>query len=373
MDPFAADDLIFAFALLQAVIAVLAVRFLDVYEREPIGLVAVMFLWGAIGAAILASAGNSALEGELARDVDRVYGPMISAPVIEEVAKGLALLIAFFASRWAYRRFGLFEFDGVTDGIVYGAAIGIGFAFTEDLFYFFREARATGVGDALDVFVDRRDFFGPATLRHGIWTATFGAGLGLATTSRRWIGKIGWPLLGMALAMLMHAVNNGLTPVLLSIKYGFQTTYEYLAIGVPVDLADRMDATAASARDVLRIISWAYVVLFFVGIAFWLRRQRGVIVDELADEVDGGLISEEEARVAASFTRRTLYELRQVRAGDLEAAQRTSRLSRELAELAFTKRRLRGADDPSDEIERRRERVRVTAQALHPHGGASPT
>jgi RsiW-degrading membrane proteinase PrsW (M82 family) len=371
VDPFAADDLILAYALLQAVIAVLAVRFLDVYEREPIGLVAVMFLWGAIGAAILASAGNGLLEGELARDVDRVYGPMISAPIIEELAKGLALVIAFFASRWAYRRFGLFEFDGVTDGIVYGAAIGVGFAFTEDLFYFFREARVTGVGEALDVFVDRRDFFGPATLRHAIWTATFGAGLGLATTSRRWIGRLGWPLLGLLLAMLMHAVNNGLTPILLSIKYGFETTYEYLAIGVPVDLAERMDATAASAEDTLRIISWAYVVLFFVGIAFWLRHQRRVIAAELAEEVEGGLIAEEEARVAASFSRRSLYELRQARAGDLEAAQRTSRLCRELAELAFTKHRLRGLGDPHDEVERRRDRVRETTQALHPHGLSS--
>jgi RsiW-degrading membrane proteinase PrsW (M82 family) len=367
LDPFAADDLILAYALLQAVIAVLAVRFLDVYEREPIGLVAVMFLWGAIGAAVLASIGNELLQGELARDVNRVYGPAISAPVIEELAKGIALLIAFFGSRWAYRRFGLFEFDGVTDGIVYGAAIGIGFAFTEDLFYFFREARATGVGDALDVFVDRRDFFGPATLRHGIWTATFGAGLGLATTSRRWIGKLGWPLLGLALAMLMHAVNNGLTPILLAIKYGFETTYEYFAIGVPVDLADRMDDTVATATDTLKVISWVYVVLFFVGIALWLRRQRRVIAEELADEVESGLISEEEARVAGSFSRRTVYEWRQIRAGDVEAAAQTSELCRELAELAFTKRRLRDLDDAREEIAHRRERVRAVSRALHPH------
>jgi protease PrsW len=371
VDPFAADDLILAYALLQAVIAVLAVRFLDVYEREPIGLVAIMFLWGAIGAAILASAGNSLLEGELARDIDRVYGPAISAPVIEELAKGLALVVALFASRWAYRRFGLFEFDGLTDGIVYGAAIGIGFAFTEDLFYFFREARLSGVGDALDVFVDRRDFFGPATLRHGIWTATFGAGLGLATTSRRWIGKIGWPLLGLLLAMLMHAVNNGLTPILLSIKYGFQTTYEYFAIGVPVNLADRMDASVVTAEDTLRIISWVYVALFFGGVAIWLRHQRRVIAEELAEEVERGLISQEEAQVAASFSRRSVYELRQVRAGDLEAAHQTSALCRALAELAFTKRRISGLADPHDEVEGRRERVRATREALHPHSAGT--
>jgi RsiW-degrading membrane proteinase PrsW (M82 family) len=372
VDAFAGDDLIFAYALLQAVIAVLAIRFLDLYEREPVALVALMFVWGAVVAAILASAGNSALEGQLPRDVDRVYGPAISAPVVEELAKGMALLIVFFASRWAYKRFGLFEFDGVTDGIVYGAAIGIGFAFTEDLFYFFRDARLNGLSDALGVFVDRRDFFGPATLRHGIWTATFGAGLGLATHSRHWYGKLGWPALGLLLAMLMHAVNNGLTPILLAIKYGFQTTYDYLAIGVPVSLADRMDASVATAEDTLRIISWLYVVAFFVGVALWLRHQRRVIATQLEDEVEHGLISEEEARVAGSFTRRSVYEWRQLRAGDLDAARGTSALCRELAELAFTKDRLAGAPGSDAEIERRRERVRDLLRDLHPHQVAQP-
>jgi protease PrsW len=358
LDPFGADDLILAYALLQAVVALLLVRFLDLYEREPIAICALMFLWGAIVAAILASLGNTALEGELPSDVDAVFGPAISAPVVEELAKGLALVIAFLTSRWAGRRFGLFEFDGVTDGIVYGACVGIGFAFTEDLYYFFREARATGVGDALSVFVDRRDFFGPAMLRHAIWTATFGAGLGAATWSRTWRGRIGWPLLGLLAAMLMHAVNNGLQPILLSVKYGFQTTYEYLVVGVPVDLADRMDASAESATDALKWISWAYVVLFFAAIALWLHYQRRVIRQELAAETEAGLVTEEEAATAASFTRRCRRELTQVRAGDLEGVHRTSSLSRELAELAFTKRRVAGLEGADEQIERRRECVR---------------
>jgi RsiW-degrading membrane proteinase PrsW (M82 family) len=358
VDPFGADDLILAYALLQAVVALLLVRFCDLYEREPIAICAVMFLWGAIVAAILASLGNTALQGELPSDIDTVLGPAISAPVVEELAKGLALVIAFLASRWAGRRFGVFEFDGVTDGIVYGAAVGIGFAFTEDLYYFFREARNTGVGDALSVFVDRRDFLGPAMLRHAIWTATFGAGLGAATQSRTWRGRIGWPLLGLAAAMLMHAVNNGLQPILLSLKYGFETTYEYLAIGVPVDLADRMDASAQTATEALKWISWAYVVLFFAAIALWLHHQRRVIRGELAAEADDGLISADQAATAASFTGRCRRELAQLRAGDLEGAHRTSSLCRELAELAFTKRRVAGLADADAQIERRRDRVR---------------
>ena len=358
MDPFAADDLVLAYALLQAVFALLVVRFLDLYEREPISILALLFLWGAVVAAIGASIGNVAFENALPRDVEVVFGPALSAPVVEELAKGLALLIAFLASRWASRRFGVFEFDGVTDGIVYGAAVGIGFAFTEDLYYFFREARLSGVADALDVFIDRRDFFGPAMLRHAIWTATFGAGLGAATWARSWWGRIGWPLLGLALAMLMHAVNNGLSSILLSLEYGFQNTYDYLAIGVPVELADRMDASAESAAEALKWISWGYVVAFFVGIALWLRHQRRVIRSQLEAETESGLITPEQAATAASFRGRSRRELGQVRAGNLEGARRTSALCRELAELAFAKQRLSGLEDPRGQVERHRERVR---------------
>ncbi len=358
MDPFAADDLVLSIALLQAVIALLIVRFLDLYEREPIGVIALLFLWGAVGAGLLASAGNTALEGALPRDVEVVFGDAISAPLVEEVAKGLALVMVVVASRWAHRRFGVFEFDGVTDGIVYGAAIGIGFAFSEDLFYFFREARAEGVGDALGVFLDRRDFFGPAMLRHAIWTATFGAGLGLATWSRTWKGRVGWPALGLVAAIAMHAVNNGLIPIWLAIKYGYETTYDYFAVGVPVALADRMDATAGSATDALRWISWIYVVAFFAAIAAWLAYQRRVIREELEPEAESGLISADEAADAASFSRRSRRELSYLRSGDLDSARSTSALCRALAELAFAKRRLSGREDEREEVNRRRADVR---------------
>ena len=363
MDPFAADDLVLSVALLQAVIALLVVRFFDLYEREPISIVALLFLWGAIVAGLLASAGNTALEGALPHQVEVVYGDAISAPVVEETAKGLALVIVVAASRWGHKRFGVFEFDGVTDGIVYGAAVGIGFAFSEDLFYFFREARNSGIGDALHVFVDRRDFFGPAMLRHGIWTATFGAGLGLATWSRTWRGRIGWPLLGLLAAMVMHAINNGLVPIWLAIKYGYETAYDYFAIGVPVGLADRMDATSASATDALRWISWVYVVLFFAAIAGWLAYQRRVIRAELVSEADAGLVTAEEAADAASFTRRSRREWGYLRAGDLDGARSTSALCRTLAELAFTKRRLSGIEDDVGEVDRRREDVREVLAA----------
>ena len=78
--------------------------------------------------------------------------------------------------------------------------------------------------------------------------------------------------------MLMHAINNGLTPILLAIKYGFQTTYDY-SRGRRPGQPRRPHGRVGRRRptDALRSISWAYVVAFFAAIALWLRHQRRVI------------------------------------------------------------------------------------------------
>ncbi len=328
-------------------------------------LVFVMFFWGAIGAAVLASLGNEAMSDLLPRDVEVVYGPMISAPVIEETAKGLALLAAFLVSRWAGRRYNLFEFDGPTDGIVYGAAIGIGFAFTEDIYYFFRDVQESGdLGSALQVYIDRRDFFGPAMLRHGVWTATFGALLGLATWSPSLRGRIGWPALGLLLAMIGHAANNGLINVWLSIEYGFETTYDYLAGFVPVDLAGDMADTAERAEDVLQVFSWVSLAAFFAVIAFWLYKQRQIIELQLAGERRRRVLTADELALAPRFLSRSRRYLGLIRDGRVEEARLTARLYRELADLAFAKHRCeRGALD-QESVKRRRGRIRGLRREL---------
>ena len=60
------------------------------------------------------------------------FGAVISAPLVEESAKAIILLIFFFAKRD--------EFDGVVDGIVYAAMVGLGFAMTENIQYYGRAA-----------------------------------------------------------------------------------------------------------------------------------------------------------------------------------------------------------------------------------------
>ena len=98
---------------------------LDRHEREPFGLMLGMLLWGAAVAAPLASALNDLV---LSWTTARALVPILAAPLVEETAKGLGLLVLL----------GLVphEIDDTLDGLVYGAVIGIGFAMTENLTYF---------------------------------------------------------------------------------------------------------------------------------------------------------------------------------------------------------------------------------------------
>src|SRR3712207_5131439 len=260
------------FALIQAVVFLLLIRFLDLYEREPLSVLALMAAWGATGAVALSLAGNGIVLALLPPAVRETFGPAVAAPLVEEAAKGLALVVAFSLSWWAARRFGFLELEGVTDGIVYAAAVGLGFAFTEDLLYLLNVADERGLGAGLSEYASRVDFFGVGQLGHAVYTAAFGAGLGLATWSRSWGGRLGFPLLGLAAAMLMHAVHNGLPSFALAWRYGLENAAAAMAGGrVPGDLFAQMQATAQAANTASKVADYAFVVVFVALAVLWLR------------------------------------------------------------------------------------------------------
>ena len=62
--------------------------------------------------------------------VGEVIGACVSAPLVEEFWKGLAVFGIFFFLRR--------EFDGVVDGIIYGTFAALGFAATENVMYYSR-------------------------------------------------------------------------------------------------------------------------------------------------------------------------------------------------------------------------------------------
>ena len=103
----------------------------DKYEPEPVKLVLIHFLWGASAAIILGIIGSKLFSIPLQlviNDSEKIRFMQIIcvAPLIEELSKGALLFKTSTDSR----------FDNLTDGLVYGGAIGLGFGMTENFLYF---------------------------------------------------------------------------------------------------------------------------------------------------------------------------------------------------------------------------------------------
>lgn len=189
-------------ATLPVPIYVMLLLWIDRYEAEPFWMLATTFFWGALVAVFIALVFNTGIQlmAELAtnsEDVGDIVGAVISAPIVEESAKALILLIFFF---WKKD-----EFDGIVDGIVYAGMVGLGFAMTENILYY---GRAVGRSpeDLTVVFILRGM---AAPFSHPLFTSMTGIGLGWSRQSDSHFIKIVIPFLGFFLAMLMHATWNG--------------------------------------------------------------------------------------------------------------------------------------------------------------------
>src|SRR5687768_3239209 len=122
-------------ATLPVPIYVMLLLWIDRYEAEPLWMLATSFFWGAIIAVFISLIFNTGIREFAAvasnsEEVGDAVGAVISAPIVEESAKALILVILFF---WKKD-----EFDGIVDGIVYAGMVGLGFAMTENILYYGR-------------------------------------------------------------------------------------------------------------------------------------------------------------------------------------------------------------------------------------------
>jgi len=186
------------------------IRSVDRYMPEPWWLLFLCLAWGAVGAVIPSVfgglLGQEALTAAL-NPLDTKQGSVLVentaatflAPLVEEPAKALGLLVIYFFSR---RR--VHETHGPLSGVVYGGIIGLGFTFTEDILYIVGAAEQVGVAGFFGVYFFRTILLG---LGHATFTALAGLGFGLFVTMQggwRWM----MPLLGLLLAMVAHGGRN---------------------------------------------------------------------------------------------------------------------------------------------------------------------
>ncbi|MEV4735443.1 MULTISPECIES: PrsW family intramembrane metalloprotease [unclassified Microbacterium] len=185
-------------ALIPLTAVFLVVRMIDRWEPEPKSLVFFAIAWGAIaavGLTLLVDLGLTILFGVRGE----VAGAVVQAPIVEELWKGVGVFLIFLIARRS--------FDGPIDGVVYGALVGAGFAFTENIQYF-AISLIEGGGQQLTVTFILRAIMSP--FAHAMFTSLTGLAIGLAARRGASTGAaIGFGLLGMLGAMFLHGLWNG--------------------------------------------------------------------------------------------------------------------------------------------------------------------
>jgi protease PrsW len=227
-----------------------------------------VFTYGALGATCLGMVVAApfalvahALAGPEAADA---ITAVVIAPMVEELTKGLIFVPLVLTA----------HFDNETDGLIYGAAVGLGFATVENLLYYLAAAPEGPMLVLGTVFM--RSLF--TSLVHCISSALLGMFVGWARHRAgpgRWLL---WPLVGYLLAVINHAAWNALV-----------TARDALG-AVPVLLG--MGQVAVMA------------MLMFALTQLSLAREHAVIRRFLAEEAQRGVLPAEHARVIPYWSRR---------------------------------------------------------------------
>lgn len=199
-------------AVLPVPLLMAAFRWLDRVEPAPWRNLLFSFAWGACAAALISIIANSfAVRWIATATADPssadAWGATVIAPVVEESAKAVSVLLIFIFRRR--------EFRGVVDGIVVAGFTGTGFAFTENILYLgnaFGEDQQLGSSGLASMTAGT--FFVRIVLSpfaHPLFTVLTGLGFGFAVISSRHhrLRRIALPLLGLLAAMGLHALWNG--------------------------------------------------------------------------------------------------------------------------------------------------------------------
>ncbi|MCM2427685.1 PrsW family intramembrane metalloprotease [Streptomyces sp. RKAG337] len=200
-----------ALSILPVPVLIWAFIWLDRVEPSPWKNLVFAFAWGACAATLVAILANEYATELLATTFTAspsqtdTWGATFVAPLVEETAKGAAILLLFLFRRR--------HFESIVDGIVVAGLTATGFAFTENILYLgsaFGEDQAYGSSGlqsstAATFFV--RVVMTP--FAHPLFTAMTGTGFAIAAMTRpgrpwRWLAPIG----GWLLAMLLHGVWN---------------------------------------------------------------------------------------------------------------------------------------------------------------------
>jgi RsiW-degrading membrane proteinase PrsW (M82 family) len=315
-------------ALGPTVLYALFLWWLDRYEKEPMALLLVAFMWGAVPAIVLALIleviVGLPLEQFIMTDQTReITEASLIAPLVEEAVKAIILVVLFLA----YRR----EFDNVLDGIIYGAMVGLGFAFVENVLYFvviaYEDAPPNGapnIESMTALWLFRAGLFG---LNHSMFTAFVGAALGLARSLR-----VGWQrgllvAIGLGTAMIFHATHNFLA----------------VSIGLLSEGEGNDGAVLGACLGIL-LSDWGGLMLILVVAIISSIHESQVIRTHLWEEVRLGRLTPDEYGTLISGRKRWGARWRVLFASGFHRWRQVGHFFDLATELAFRKHRMHDGD-----------------------------
>lgn len=239
----------------------------DRYDPEPTWALLTVLAWGGIAACGFSAAINTAIGSTAAllggKEFGSFIGACFSAPLVEEFWKGFAVFWMFYFRKR--------DFDGVVDGVIYGAFVALGFAAVENIIYYGRALEAEDVKGAQDALIGTVLVRGVlAPWGHPLYTSMTGIGFGLARESNKtWVKWLG-PLGGYFTAVFLHFVWN-------------------------------FAASVHSALVIIMLPLWFLFVIAFTCIVIWCVHRKGRIIrDYLKDEVLMGNLTQAELDMVCS-------------------------------------------------------------------------
>ncbi|MFF8833722.1 PrsW family intramembrane metalloprotease [Streptomyces sp. NPDC015131] len=302
-------------ALLPVPLLMAAFRWLDRVEPGPWRNLLFSFAWGACAAALVAIVANTFATRWIATATADpasadTLGATVIAPVVEESAKAAAVLLVF-----VFRRR---EFTGIVDGVVIAGFTATGFAFTENILYLgnaFGEDQEFGTSGFASVTA--ATFFVRIVMSpfaHPLFTVLTGVGFGIAAAAARGrrVRRVALPVLGLALAMGMHALWNGSAALG---PWGFYAVY------------------GAFMLPALGLLTW---------LAIWSRqRELRTIAGELPAYASAGWLTPAEPPALSSMRARALARGYAARCFGPAAARAVGEYEAFATSLAFLRHRAR--------------------------------
>jgi hypothetical protein len=262
-------------------------------------------------------------------------------PGVEETLKLMGVVVLFLMASA--------EFDGVLDGFVYGAMVGLGFTVVEDVSYFIRhvvDAGSTTVdqaGPVIDTFLIR--VVGGGLYGHVLFTGLTGTGFAYLVTKRStpMPRRIAGAALCMAAGVTAHVVWN--SPWMESVLGSDPSVLQWIEYGA--------------------IKGMPFLILLGILVVLATRSEESNFRSIVAGEPDPAVITDDEVRSLRSlWTRRSARSA----AGRLRgpAARRlTGRLQSAQIEYAMIRSRADSLTDPALAVQRHRVRsIRAELAAL---------